>query len=326
MRNNPAISIVVPVYNVENYLDQCIVSILNQSFDNFELLLIDDGSTDRSSSICKEYLKRDNRVRYFYKQNGGLSDARNFGLKHIRGEFVSFIDSDDWVESNYLAYLFNAIQTNRADISTCVYTVCSETGKKPWKNLPVEAKVLSSRDALISMLYSETINVCAHSKLFRSSLFLDVRFPYGKHFEDVGTTYKLIQRSELVAVGGAPLYNYVMRKGSITHSVNPSIFDRAELAKTAYENLNNIDQVIADAAERYYVFHSLSTLHSFDLGDCEQRDKATELRSEILYHGNNILHNKRVPNRDKIAFLALKLGMPFYRMSWNIYAKATGRA
>ena len=115
------ISVIVPVYNMEKYLARCVDSLLSQTMKDFEILLIDDGSTDGSASICKEYAARDNRIRYIKKKNGGLSDARNVALEHAKGEFVTFIDSDDFVHGTYLEYLLSLILENNADISSCIH-------------------------------------------------------------------------------------------------------------------------------------------------------------------------------------------------------------
>ena len=119
--HNNLISVIVPVYNVELYLAECINSILKQSFSNFELLLIDDGSTDHSSLICQEYVLKDSRIKYYKKSNGGLSDARNYGIKKSIGKYITFIDSDDYIDENYLKILFDSLISNNAYISIANY-------------------------------------------------------------------------------------------------------------------------------------------------------------------------------------------------------------
>ena len=122
------ISIIIPIYNVESYLRKCLDSIIEQSFPYFELLLINDGSTDASTQICQEYVEKDDRIRYFEKENGGVSSARNFGIKHSRGEYITFIDSDDWIEPNYLEILYKTIK-ERGSRKDCLfsYIFLSET-------------------------------------------------------------------------------------------------------------------------------------------------------------------------------------------------------
>ena len=119
---NELISIIVPIYNVEKYLRQCLDSIMNQTYRNFECLLINDGSSDNSEDICREYVSKDSRFRYFEKENGGVSSARNLGIEHSKGEYITFIDSDDWVDSDYLEVLYNSLVDERADIAISTYS------------------------------------------------------------------------------------------------------------------------------------------------------------------------------------------------------------
>lgn len=322
---NPQISVIVPVYNVQNFLEKCINSILSQTYKDFELLLIDDGSTDNSAVICKAAGALDGRIKYYYKENGGLSDARNFGLRHIHGKYVTFIDSDDWVEKSYLDYLYKSITAEDSDISTCIFMLCSEETTKPWKSLPETPVVVSGKDALVSLLYDDAINVSANGKLIRSTLFADIRFPVGRRFEDVGTTYKIIRDATTVAVGGASLYNYLMRPGSITHSGAVGVYDRLELAEQAYADLLGEDAEVNRAAESYLVFHMLSVLRSIDLNYPDQRKKGNSLRREALKHGRGVLGNARVPLRNKVALLALVFGLDVYKKVWEIYCAGTGR-
>lgn len=325
MYGSPEISVVVPVYNVADYLTRCVDSLLRQSFPDYEILLIDDGSTDGSAELCEQIAGSDSRIRVFHKHNGGLSDARNYGIDRLSGKYVTFVDSDDWLETGYLEYLYRAIRTTGADISTCVYVRRCGDSSKPWKDLPKDPEVISGREALLSLLYDEKINVSAPGKLYSSYLFRDVRYPFGMRYEDVGTTYKLMAKARSVAVGGAPLYNYLMRPGSITHMSTAGLMDRYELAKEAYENLLGKDDDINAAAERYLTFHILSVLRSYDVDDSRQKERAGELRKEALSHKDAVLANPRAQVRDRAALYALCLGIGFYRIAWGFYSVATGR-
>lgn len=322
--NIPTISIIVPVYNVKEYIETCVNSILNQTFSDFELILVDDGSTDGSGELCEQLCHRDMRLICLHKNNGGLSDARNYGIDQMKGQYVTFIDSDDWVEPTYLEYLYRNICSD-VDISTCVYVCCGNGSRRPWKTLPDEPDIMCTKDALLSLLYDEKINVSAHGKLYRSTLFKEVRFPFGKHYEDVGTTYKLIQRARSVSIGGSQLYNYRMRPESITHSNDNKIFDRYELALQAYQELSEGDSEVSKAAERYYIAHSLSVLHDCDLQNDMQLDIAKKIRQRILKHIKSINDNARVRDRDKAAINILQLGIQIYQISWILYSVLTGR-
>lgn len=316
------ISVIVPVYNVAGYLEKCVESILCQTYGDFELLLVDDGSTDGSGELADSLATSDDRVRVFHKSNGGLSDARNYGVKFAKGRYITFIDSDDWIEHNYLEFLYSAVVDNDADISTCYYNKCVGDRRYSWQEPSDEIVVMDGKEALLSLLYHERINVSAHGKLYKKELAMSgIEYPVGKHYEDVDTTWRFIAATRKVAVGQLPLYNYVMREGSIVHQVSDSIFDRVELAESAYSGLLAMgDGEIAAAAERYVVFHSLSVLRSIDLGKPAHVRRARQLRDAINQRAKTVLADSRTPNRDKIAIRALRFGFRFYRFAWDVYS------
>lgn len=209
------ISVIVPVYNVEKYIDKCIGSLLNQTYKNLEIFLVDDGSTDSSSGICDRYALSDPRIKVIHKENGGQSDARNVALDLISGEYVLFVDSDDFVESEYIEFLYALLKSCDADISICSSKFLNENyevlKKKVWK---FEKKELNNREALFELLHTKYFSCEPWDKLFKSSLFEDIRFPKGKIFEDLGTVYKVFLKSSKVVFGNKAYYNYLCRNGS----------------------------------------------------------------------------------------------------------------
>lgn len=319
----PEISVIVPIYNVYSYLQKCVESVLVQSFRNFELLLIDDGSTDGSGDLADKLAAGDARVNVFHKTNGGLSEARNFGVKHAVGKYVTFIDSDDWIERSYLEFLFSILVENDADISTCYFNKCIGDKSYPWHQPSDEVLVMDSKEALLSLLYQERINVSAPGKLYKIELTRSgIEYPVGRHYEDVDTTWRFIKESSKVAVGQQPLYNYVMRQGSIVHQVSDSIFDRSDLALDAYEGLDALgDADISMAAERYLVFHYLSVLRSIDLNDQDHLLRSKTLSETVKERSLRVLSDSRTPRRDRVALYALRFGLHFYRFAWNAYCK-----
>ena len=219
---NPVISIIVPVYNVERYLDRCIQSILVQSFKKFELVLINDGSTDNSLKICQKYREEDNRIVLISQPNKGLSAARNTGLENIHGEYVCFIDSDDFVEKNYLRSLYNNLEKNKADISICEYFLTDEKGKKlsvEKLNEPENISILSGKNTF-NYFYKDNYvpNVVAWNKLYKRSIFKKLRYKEGHYFEDEFIALPLFYTAKKVSFVRKPLYNYVQRSGSIMNS------------------------------------------------------------------------------------------------------------
>lgn len=213
------ISVIVPVYNVSGYLRQCINSLLRQTYNNLEILLIDDGSTDDSGKICDEYIMKDKRIKVFHQDNKGLSGARNTGIKNMSGKYITFVDSDDFVSDNYIQELYKLLILNDADIS-CVL------GNKFWgENIQntveeneEEIKVYDKQEALKRMLYRKGVNSYAWGKLFQREMFNDICFPEGLLFEDVRTIYKLYDKAGKIVVSMQRLYYYRQRGGSIVNS------------------------------------------------------------------------------------------------------------
>ena len=209
----PKISVVVPVYRVEKYLNRCVDSILNQTFSDFELILVDDGSPDNSGKICDEYALKDNRVVVIHKENGGLSSARNSGLEVASGKYVTFIDSDDWVHNRYLEIMYNAINDNGVSVSMCRYRSTDKFEIK--ESVKTDFKVMSPSDIWLKERTTSTIACC---KLFDLKFFKDLRFPIGRKHEDEFTTYKVLFECEKIVFIDECLYYYFRNPESIIHS------------------------------------------------------------------------------------------------------------
>ena len=211
------ISIVVPVYKVEKYLKRCIESILRQSFTNFELILVDDGSPDNCGNICERYAREDSRIHVIHKENGGLSDARNAGIhwaiENSNSKWITFIDSDDWVHPDYLSFLYKAVIDFDVKISICKYTkVCQFC-----ENLHNEY-VASTYQVQDLYVKEKTNSIVAWGKLYLKSDFTNIGFPVGKLHEDEYTTYRLLFMYDKVAFVEDSLYYYFVNPDSITQS------------------------------------------------------------------------------------------------------------
>lgn len=217
---NPLVSIIVPIYKVEPYLRRCIDSIVNQTYTNLEIILVDDGSPDDSPRICDEYAARDNRIIVIHQENGGLSDARNAGLDICKGEYISFVDSDDWTNENYIANLLDIIIKNKADIAIAenIRTDgCSEPSKGN-----ISINVYTPQNALKHLFSQNHIAfTVSWGKLYKKSLFTSLRFPIGKYHEDEFTTYILFYKSKKIVYTSEILYYYYQRAGSIVSTRHP---------------------------------------------------------------------------------------------------------
>ncbi len=247
------ISIIVPVYKCEKYIRKCIDSIVNQTYKNLEIILVDDGSPDNCGRICDEYSKIDKRIRVIHKKNGGISDARNAGLNAARGKYISFSDCDDYLHPRMLEVLWQLITTHDADISICDYL-------KIYSNESIEVveqekaiKVYSNIEALHILftelpLHEDLAWNVPWNKLYLSKIFNGVRFPKGRVYEDVATIYKLIHKSRRIVKANEPLYYYLQRDDSITKSQQHRIF-----------SLDILD-AFAESAE-YFLQHGLIDLY-----------------------------------------------------------------
>ncbi|MBD5523912.1 MAG: glycosyltransferase family 2 protein [Lachnospiraceae bacterium] len=216
------ISVIVPIYNVERYLPICIKSILNQSYRNIEVILVDDGSTDSSGYICDSFATTDPRVSVIHKQNGGLSDARNVGIKNSNGSFISLIDSDDVICDNFIQKLYEICLITGSDL-VCCELICfydEDENKLPryWKQInetKCTYKKYTSKEITEKSFYQHISITGAPQKLYKKSLFDNIEFPRGRYFEDLATTYLFFEKANSISVIDQKLYAYRMRTDSI---------------------------------------------------------------------------------------------------------------
>ena len=215
---NKLISVIVPVYNVEKYINRCVDSIRSQSYSNIEIILVDDGSTDGSSAICDEYKVLDARIKVIHKKNGGLSSARNTGIECANGEFFSFIDSDDYIESNMIEHMMQVARDYKADIVTIgrrnVYEDIDL--EDTYEFVTDSIVVFDPQNAIKNILTRQNIDVSVCDKIFSKELFGEIRFPIGETNEDSAIIFNLIRKSSIVVHASGYGYNYVHREKSIT--------------------------------------------------------------------------------------------------------------
>ena len=227
-KKSPEISIIVPVYQVEKYLNECIDSILAQTFTDFELILVDDGSLDNCPALCDAAAEKDSRVRVIHQQNKGLSGARNAGIDIARGNWISFIDSDDIVDKNFCEKLYRAAMTSGAEIAACNVLFLEEDGSlSSYQECPLRDEVLSQDEAFHRIRLAPLIQTA--TRLHRRELFKTLRFPVGKNYEDAFTTPTIYEHVTKVACVGETLYHY---------RLNPQGIMRG---KVSLKNLDEID-------------------------------------------------------------------------------------
>lgn len=262
----PLISVIVPVFKVEQYLDRCVESIVNQTYKNLEIILVDDGSPDNCPQMCDAWAEKDNRIKVIHKPNGGLSDARNAGMAVAVGEYIAFTDSDDWVDSRYIELLYCGIKQCGATLSACgvseVYSMdkCKDIVEN------VDVSCWDAEGALSTLLRGQTFKAVAWNKLYHRSLLEGMTFPVGKLHEDEFFTYLVIDKCEKLAFVNCDLYYYFQRENSIMSTVSSKHIDaleagalRLDFLKEKYPRLYKFDksQVCISYVNYYIAFDDL---------------------------------------------------------------------
>lgn len=320
------ISVIVPVYNVERFLPRCVESILSQTYENFELLLIDDGSIDSSGELCEGYKATDERVKVYHKENGGLSDARNYGITQATGNYLMFIDSDDYVDKFCFAALVYGLSEG-IDVSVCTLNVLRGMEKSS-ESLSVkpEFRILSRKEALDALLY-DRISISACGKLYRREMFDNTQFPSGRLFEDVGTVGYVMERCNQVAVTDEAYYHYFMREESISHeTMSERSFDRFFLAKGFCDYLNGkYGDRFNCASRRFLTCHALSVLRMDVLASSDCKDGIAALQKIVKRNAWSVIKDPRASTRDRIGCLSCLAGRKFYLFAWRFYSYLTNR-
>lgn len=209
------ISVIVPVYKVEAYLDKCIQSIVDQTYRNLEIILVDDGSPDNCGTMCDAWEAKDSRIRVIHKKNGGLSDARNAGMAIATGEYMGFIDSDDFIAPDMYRLLLERMEADGSDIAACGVEMVREDGTPCGMLTPAGDHVLERHQALEAIIREQPLKQPVWYKLYKADLFRDIHFAVGKYHEDVFWSWQVMARATRVSVFAAPCYFYLQRGGSI---------------------------------------------------------------------------------------------------------------
>ncbi|MGM9978893.1 MAG: glycosyltransferase family 2 protein [Clostridium sp.] len=293
------ISVIVPVYNVEKYLSKCIQSIINQTYKNLEIILIDDGSQDNSSKLCDEYSLKDSRISVIHKKNGGLSSARNVGLSNANGDYITFIDSDDWIDQNMISTLFNIINQEKSDIAVCNYFLAYNEEIQIQKD-KIEIKNFSNIEAL-KKLYDEKLKIVmtiACCKLFKRELFNNINFPDGRIHEDEFTTYKLLYKAEKISYTNKKFYYYRQRKDSIMNSafnkkkldIIYALEERIKFIKESVNDMELYNLVVKGyyitILRRYYLYSKSCPNEKRELKELKKRARETYKKNKNSFDWN----------------------------------------
>lgn len=307
------ISVIVPIYCVEKYLNKCVESIVNQTYSNLEIILVDDGSPDRCPKICDEWAKKDSRIKVIHKENGGMSDARNAGLEIASGDYIAFIDSDDWIEQDMFAILINTLNKNNCDIAIC-------NMRKVYKNKNIsvfqntfEEHLYNTTEAL-ALLIDDRIRQVVWDKMYRRNAIKDIRFPVGKYHEDIFWIYQAIGNAKSVAIIDYMGYNYFQHPESVM-GVGYSL-KRLDAVEAKYERLEYVRHNFTDLQDRAVadflltcIYHGQMSLLNLSSDDQKAVFRFLESKIKTCKLQKNIIRTTSIKNL--IWFILSKLSLPF---------------
>lgn len=313
----PKVSIIIPVYGVEKYINKCITSILNQTMEDFEAIIIDDGSLDKSIAIARQLVGDDPRFMFLHKTNGGQGSARNMGLDIAKGDYIVFIDSDDYFDSDFIKLMYEAITTSKSEVGICDVRFVSESYKELFVHINHPDKYHMHKDYLNG--YKHVSNFFC-DKIFENSVFDGMRFDESiRTFEDAHFTFKLIYNKKIVKVD-KPLYNYLQRVGSTSNSLPPSyIEDRIAIKDTQLEFAKKINLVDKDYLNfvylRTFVFFTANKLAKYSTEyDVDIQKLFGALDPKIFVIKNILQVIKRHPSVG-FALLVLKISPKCFRIA-----------
>lgn len=295
------ISVIVPVYKIEAYIGECVESLINQTYRNLEIILVNDGSPDSCGDLCEQYAKTDKRIRVLHKVNGGLSDARNHGIKEAHGTYISFIDGDDFIDISFYETMMEIAQKSSCDIIEC-YSVKFKDGDTPKAIYKAEHHSLTPTEWLTESNLGEFLSCVVWNKIYKRTLFDGIEFPVGRHYEDEATTYKVVYKANGIERVSSALYFYRQREGSITQSEKS-----LKEIKEQYKALEEKFEFFEKNGETTIAKFSQAKLAIYMISVYKMRKKLTgeekNWRNRIKIIFKNILAEPLVPMKYKLYLL-----------------------
>lgn len=319
---NKLVSIIVPVYNVEKYIKKCIESLLEQTYKNIEIILIDDGSTDKSGKICDEYTKEYKNVSCYHKKNGGLSDARNYGIEKAKGKYITFFDSDDFASKEFIEALYDGVKKYDSDIVMSGLNSFSNYNNVKEFDYGVNNIIeLSKEECYKKMLMQDQIDVNATAKLYKTEIFDNIRFPVGYYYEDIQIVDKVVESAKKISMITYKGYNYLQRNNSIMYGKMSlkrlSLIDKtSELIIFIEKQYPNIKKY----AIHRYIYCNFHVLGRSILDD-NYIETSKKLRNNILNYKDEINKSSLYSKKEKIALKILQTGLKNYKFFWKLYCK-----
>lgn len=318
----PLISVVVPVYNVEKYLLKCVKSLLRQKYENYEILLVDDGSPDRCPEMIDALAKKYARIRAFHKTNGGLGDARNYGIQRATGEWIVVVDSDDFVKSTYLSDLWELKEKLNTEmvISPCLQT--DEHGFPLEKKRHFQSFKVSGEAALWEVYAHIHVDWCAYNKLYPKWVLLKYPFTSG-YYEDMACMYRIITAVRSIAIGNfCENYKYVQRSGSILNSqLSPKHWRVFDICKE-FEHFVDENYPQSEVLKHLvYVRCTIQMLHKQQMNDCDYKKVFQRNRSKFRRNLRMILAEQRIPRKTKLFAVLLCTEPAIYKAAYTLKKK-----
>lgn len=296
------VSIIVPVYNVENYLDRCMSSIAQQTYSNLQIILVDDGAKDKSGAMCDAWKEKDSRVTVIHQKNGGLSNARNTGIKQATGEYLVFVDSDDVVAPNMVEQLIKLIELEDADISICGVSHIFNEGTIKFEQNQAETISYDRSSAIMEMWYQRSFLPSAWGKAYKKGLFENLGFTEGILFEDIDLMHELFWRCNKIVYKDIPLYGYVHRENSITTKrFSKRDCDVLKISEKLLKFSNENDDSLMPAAESYAITAAFRIYLNAPQENKEFNVQRTKSEGIIDKYGKSVMKDKKVRNKTKCA-------------------------
>lgn len=321
MSNNKLVSIIVPVYNVEQYVEKCINSIINQTYSNLEIILVNDGSTDSSGALCDNLAKKDDRITVYHKENGGLSDARNYGVARAKGDYIGFVDSDDYVHKDMYKHLYETITKNSADVAECSFFVVYNDIPTSYYNSEDYCITLDKEGYLKEYLSMEKIYGAVCWKLIKSEIAKQIEFPKNKFYEDAFYTYELVQIANKYVITNKELYYYIMRDGSITNmNFNEKHLDNIEIAEKFVDYVTDEYPNLISYAKSKEMYSYFSVFNKIlELDNYKEVKSYENIRRYFVENRLSILKNNVISKSRKLSSFIIGINTPIYRKILKIY-------
>ncbi len=322
------ISVIVPIYNVEQYMERCIKSIQNQTYRNLEIILVDDGSPDNCGEICDQYAAEDERIKVIHKENGGLSDARNAGIEVASGEYYFLVDSDDWIHHQTVEIMMQMISKNSCDVAICGYQYAYEGKEYSDKELDIQT-VLCKYDDVDGYTAQEIyftnpdkrlVYTVPWNKLYHKDLFKNIRYPKGKVHEDEFTTFKLLHEAKKIGIIEEELYYYFVRSDSIMGEFKASRFDVFDgyLEKMNFYMKWNYPELATKS-----LFHAMHMLCQYKAWNTAKKKEISNLIKNYRKNIIEAVKEYRIPvkGKQKLEYILFTISFCLYYSVWNSHRK-----